>query len=270
MYKLIACDLDETLLRKDKTVSQENIDAIHAFEKAGGVFVCSTGRPFFTVEPTLKELGQWKKKGTYVISFNGGAITENEHDNILHYDGITFEQASALFERGKAFDVCQHVYTKDVVWAYKMNDGEVAYLEGRQPFTEFFDETIDFLKGQDIVKCLYENTDYAYLKSIAETLTDITNDMDVSYSSNRYLEFNKKGVNKGSGLKILADMLGIDIKDTIAIGDNFNDLPMIQAAGLGVGVANTVEDMKPLCPVITEKTCEEHAVAEVIYKYCLK
>ena len=60
--------------------------------------------------------------------------------------------------------------------------------------------------------------------------------MDVSYSSNRYIEFNHKGVNKGAGLKKLADLLRIDIQDTIAIGDNYNDLSMIKDAGLGVGV----------------------------------
>lgn len=60
--------------------------------------------------------------------------------------------------------------------------------------------------------------------------------MDVSYSSNRYIEFNHQGVNKGQGLKKLADILGVDIKETIVIGDNFNDLSMIKVAGLGVGV----------------------------------
>ena len=68
--------------------------------------------------------------------------------------------------------------------------------------------------------------------------------MDVSYSSNRYIEFNHQGVNKGQGLKKLAELLHVDIKDTIAIGDNFNDLSMIKVAGLGVGVQNTVEEMK--------------------------
>ncbi len=93
--------------------------------------------------------------------------------------------------------------------------------------------------------------------------------MDVSYSSNRYIEFNQKGVNKGSGLLTLAKLLGIRQEETIAIGDNFNDLSMILAAGLGVGVQNTVEDMKPLCDVITEATNNEGAVAEVIERYIL-
>ena len=68
-----------------------------------------------------------------------------------------------------------------------------------------------------------------------DDLKDITGDLDVSYSSNRYIEFNHQGVNKGQGLKKLADILGVDIKDTIAVGDNFNDLSMIKVAGLVLG-----------------------------------
>lgn len=270
MYKIIACDLDETLLRKDKTVSEEDIKAIHAFEEAGGLFVCATGRPFWTTVDTLKQLGQLGREGRYVISFNGGAITENKDNRLLHFAGITFEQASMLYERGMRYDVCMHVYTKDVVYAYNINQDELNYLDRRQAVTVIENKDLEFLRGTDIVKCLYENTNYDYLKSIAGEIEDLTKDMDVSYSSNRYLEFNKKGVNKGSGLAKLAEMLGVDMKDTIAVGDNFNDLPMIQAAGLGIGVANTVKDMKPLCDALTEATCEDNAISEVIYKYVLK
>lgn len=270
MYKIIASDLDETLIRRDRTVSPEDIAAIHEFEEAGGLFVCCTGRPFWTAANTLKELGQYGKEGRYVISFNGGAITENKGDRLLHFEGITYEQASELYRRGLKYDVCMHVYTKDVVYVYNINDGEKAYLNNRQDYTPLEATDLSFLRGTDIVKCLYENTDYEYLRSIASELEDITGDLDVSYSSNRYLEFNKKGVNKGEGLRRLAEMLGVDMKDTIAVGDNFNDLPMIRAAGLGVGVANTVADMKPMCDVITEATCEENAIAEVIHRFALK
>ncbi len=63
--------------------------------------------------------------------------------------------------------------------------------------------------------------------------------------------------------------LGVRHEETIAIGDNFNDLPIIRMAGLGVGVRNTAEDMKPMCDVITESTNDGHAVAEVIERYIL-
>ena len=182
---------------------------------------------------------------------------------------MQIKKAEALFKRGLPYDVCIHVYTKDTVYVYRLWQKEKDYLAGRMEVTEFFEPSIDFLKGQDIVKVLYVNTDYGYLRQIEEDLKDITGDMDVSYSSNRYIEFNQKGVNKGSGLLTLAKLLGIRQEETIAIGDNFNDLSMILAAGLGVGVQNTVEDMKPLCDVITEATNNEGAVAEVIERYIL-
>ena len=104
-------------------------------------------------------------------------------------------------------------------------------MQNRQEMIEVFDQNLDFLKGQEIVKVLYTNTDFEYLQSIDRDLKDITYDMDVSYSSNRYIEFNHKGVNKGAGLKKLANLLHIDIQDTIAIGDNYNDLPMLAEVG---------------------------------------
>jgi hydroxymethylpyrimidine pyrophosphatase-like HAD family hydrolase len=153
---------------------------------------------------------------------------------------------------------------------YNFVQSEKDYLTGRMEVTEIFDDNIDFLKGQEIVKALYMNTDRAYLEQIAEDFKDITQDVDVSYSSNRYIEFNHRGVNKGAGLISLAKLLGVKPEETIAIGDNYNDLSMIRAAGLGVGVQNTVEGMKKDCDYITDATCDESAVAEVIQKFVLR
>lgn len=269
MYKIIACDLDETLLGSDKKVPERNRAAIRRARELGVKFVPATGRGFRTVGGTLRELGLWDEEGEYVISFNGGAITENKDSRVLRLEGLTFDQAQALYRRGQDYDVCIHVYTRDTVYAYRIFPGERDYVAGRMEMTEIDEANLDFLKGQEIIKMLFVNTDYGYLRQIEEDLKDITGDMDVSYSSGRYIEFNRKGVNKGAGLLALARLLGAAPEETIAIGDNFNDLSMIRAAGLGVGVRNTAEDMKPLCDVITEADNNEGAVAEVIEKYIL-
>lgn len=269
MYRLIACDLDETLFQSDRTISQENLEAIRALDKAGVKFVPATGRGYNSVRDTLRELGLADKEQEYVISYNGGAITENKGERLLHFQGISFDLAQELYRRGLGYHVCIHVYTKEMVYAYRLWQEEIDYLANRMEIREIFDENLDFLKGQDIVKLLYVNTDYSYLKQIENDLKDITGDIDVSYSSNRYIEFNSRGVNKGSGLLSLAAMLGIRPEETIAIGDNFNDLSMIRAAGLGVGVRNTVEDMKPFCDYITKASNDESAVAEVIRTFVL-
>ena len=270
MYKLIACDMDETLLNtRDRKVSAKNVETIQKARQKGVKFVPATGRGYRSIQGTLNELGLIDLPNEYVISFNGGAITENQNNRLLHFDGISFELAEEFFKRGLNYDVCIHVYTLDTVYVYNFTDNEKAYLNGRMEVEEFFDKNIDFLKGQEIVKALYVNTNQDYLHQIAEDLKDITADVDVSYSSNRYIEFNHKGVNKGQGLLNLAKRLGIKQEETIALGDNFNDISMIEAAGLGVGVANCVEGIKPQCDYITTATCDEDAVAEVINKFVL-
>ena len=160
--------------------------------------------------------------------------------NFQNPTGVTtsLEKRKEIYNLAVKYDVVIHVYTRDAVYAYNLTEDEKRYVQNRQEMIEVFDQNLDFLKGQEIVKILYTNTDFEYLQSIDRDLKDITYDMDVSYSSNRYIEFNHKGVNKGAGLKKLANLLHIDIQDTIAIGDNYNDLSMIKDAGLGVGVQN--------------------------------
>lgn len=269
MYKIIACDLDETLIRQDRTISKEDKEAIKKAKELGVKFVPATGRGYNTVDGTLKELGLYEEEGQYVISYNGGAITENKENKLLHFEGIDFDLANELYKRGLNYNVCIHVYTKNMVYAYNYTQDEIDYLAGRMEVTEIFDHDIEFLRGQEIVKCLYMNTDYSYLNQIEEDLKEITKDIDVSYSSNRYIEFNHRGVNKGAGLESLAKVLGVDLKDTIAIGDNINDLSMIKAAGLGIGVGNVVESMKKDCDYVCQATCNQNAVAEVIEKFIL-
>ena len=270
MYKIVVCDLDETLLSEDRKVCLRNRQAIERARELGVKFVPATGRGYRTVEGTLDELGLLGKEKEYVISFNGGAITENKDNRLLHFEGITFAMADELYKRGLAYDVCIHVYTKEVVYVYNYVQKEKAYLDGRMEVTEIFEKNIDFLKGQEIVKVLYMNTDWSYLQEIEDGLRDITGNMDVSYSSNRYLEFNWKGVNKGNGLLRLAGLLGVKREETMAIGDHINDLSMIRAAGLGIGMQNAVEAVNEACGYITKATNNAGGVGEAIEKFILR
>ncbi len=268
MYKIIACDLDETLIGKGRAVSEENVEAIRRAKELGVRFVPATGRGFLTVEGTLKELGLYDQEDQYVISYNGGVITENKGNRKLSFNGMTYDMMHMLFERGKKYDVVIRLYTTEMVYAYNMTENERAFGGARATVKEFTGD-MDFLKDKELVKVVYAKPDYDYLHEVAADMSDIADLLDISYSSGRYLELNPKGVNKGYGLRKLADMLGVAIEDTIAIGDNYNDLPMIKAAGLGVGVANTVEAMKAECDVITDADYLHNAVAEVIRKYIL-
>jgi hydroxymethylpyrimidine pyrophosphatase-like HAD family hydrolase len=107
--------------------------------------------------------------------------------------------------------------------------------------------------------------------SIEPEMKDITYEhCIVSYSSNRYMEFNSLGVDKGNGLIDLAKLLNIDIKDTIAVGDNYNDMAMLKVAGLSVAAGNAVEDVKKVCDYTTKADNNEGVVAELIEKFILR
>lgn len=269
-YKLIACDLDETLLNDEHLVGAKNVAAIkRAREEYGVKFVPATGRGFMQIQPELKELQLYDLEGEYVISFNGGALTENKNNRIIEFKGLEFSKMKEIFEAGLNFDVCIHVYTPDNLYVFNLSESERQRIKN-QKLEAVYPEvnSVDFLKDTPISKILYQNVDVPYLMSLEEGLKPITDGhCAVSYSSNRYMEFNALGVDKGQGLIDLANKLGIAIEETIAVGDNYNDMAMLKVAGLSVAANNAVDDVKVACDYTTNANNNEGVVAELIEKF---
>lgn len=271
MYKLIACDLDETLLNDDTTICERNKKAVAQAIKRGAKFVLATGRGYNAVQKTLRDLNLNDKIGEYVISFNGACITENKNNRVLQMQGLSFKRVMELFQLGKQFDVCIHLYTKDKVYLYHADQDEINYMKLRHKFEIIDDQTdLDFLKKEDLPKVLFGKKDMSYLKQIAGKYRDNLKDLDVSYSSNKYIEFNHKNVNKGMGLKFLCQYLKIKPEETMALGDNWNDLSMIKYAGLGIGMKNTISGMEKECDVITDADYKNGGVGEAIERFVLE
>lgn len=269
-YKLIACDMDETLLNSDHMICQRNIDAIKRAKKEFGIkFVPTTGRGYASLERDLKLLDLYDKEGEYVISFNGGALTENKNNRLLEFNGMTFSKMKEIFEFGLKQDVCIIIYTIDKLYVYNLSESERERIEHeKRKCTIMKENTVDFLEYEPISKILYQNVDMSYLRTLESKMKIITDGFcSVSYSSNRYIEFNSIGVDKGRGLKDLAKILNIDIKETIAVGDNFNDMAMLKVAGLSVAANNAVDDVKKACDYTTNANNNEGVVAELIEKF---
>jgi len=269
-YKLIACDLDETLLNDDHVVPESNIYWIQKARKEKNVrFVPATGRGYMQIIPELTQLGLVNEPNEYVLSFNGGSLTENKDNRILQWEGLPFEKMKEIFEFGLKQDVCIHVYTNTTLYVYNLSDSERERLIHQKLEVTYPEEnTVDFLKDEMIAKILYQNIDVPYLMTLEPQMKHITEgSCAVSYSSNRYMEFNKIGVDKGVGLHNLADLLGIDISETIAVGDNYNDMAMLNAAALSIAAGNAVDDVKKACDYTTKADNNEGVVAELIRKF---
>ena len=271
MYKLILSDLDETLL-VNHHVPLENVDAIKKAKEMGVKFVPATGRAYNMVPEILKEIGTYQEENEYTICFNGALIMENNGDKVLNFKGIEFDQAKELFELSKTYDICVMIFTTEMCYLFNADPTEIERKTAQKaPFKVIDEFNMDFLENKKIAKLLYVRANMPLLKSIEQDLLEDIERIGVcaSYSSSRYLEFNALGIDKGFGLRWLANYLGIDETETIAIGDNYNDTEMIKAAHLGVAVTCAADDIKELAQYVTKNDYDAGAVKEVIEKFVL-
>lgn len=270
-YKIIACDMDETLLSSDASICRRNIEAIAKAKAQGVKFVPCTGRGFRSVEGVLKTLNLFDEAGQYVIGFNGASITENKGHRSLFWDPIPFDLADRIYRKSASYGLCMHIYTRDTVYISDVTPDEEDFLRGRMAYVPTAEKTLDFLRSkEEVCKLIIMNTDYSRLQEIHAEMMPLLDDITVSFSSNRYIEFMHKGVTKGVALLKLAAMLGVQPEETMAIGDNINDIEMLQAAGLSVGVHNLNPLIRQYCNVVTNATNNDGAVGEAIETFVLK
>ncbi|MEG0737402.1 MAG: HAD-IIB family hydrolase, partial [Longicatena sp.] len=195
-------------------------------------------------------------------------ICENKDFKKLTFHTLPFEKAKQLFTYGIEHGLCIQLFTDKDVYAYQINEDEKEWLFMFKSDAVVMEEnTIDFLENTPIMKILFQRADMEYLRNIAQDMMPITDGVSISFSSDRYLEMNRAGVDKGLGLRELAQHLGIPVEQTIAIGDNFNDIAMLKTAGLSVAVANAAQEIKDICDYVTTADHNEGGVAEVIEKF---
>lgn len=162
-----------------------------------------------------------------------------------------------------------YVHTAEIVYVYNLNeDEESRFAYQKNALTELEEPSIEFLRNTPIAKVIYQNVDVPYLRSFEDEMKPMTDDtVSLSYSSNRYMELNKIGVTKGNTMLALAESLGIKQEETIAVGDNYNDMSMLLVAGLSVAAGNAIQDIKDMCGYTCENDNNEGVLAEVIEKF---
>ena len=274
VYKMLVSDLDETLLNDDSTVHEANLAAIKQAVSAGFKFVPNTGRSFKSVQELLKTLGLYDQAGQYVISYNGAAIVENKDNQVLLTRGMDLALAEKIFKAGLVNETVDvHVYTVDTLFIYNISPTDKQYMAERGvPYELMATDDLAFLANeQPVMKVIFEHPDEAVREQIRDAVLAAVgaDQVEATFSSSRYVEFNKKGVDKGSASLLLGEKLGIARDEIIAAGDNNNDLKMLTAVGLGVSVANGIPAIKEAADVVTTKTNNEGAIAEILEKYVL-
>lgn len=273
MYKMIVCDLDETLMNDDGTLSEKNAAAIQAATKKGVYFVANSGRSYTSFQDNLAQMHLRDQPDQYSISYNGGLILENAGNRPIAVNAMPFELARAIFEVGAADpEAATHIYTQDQLFIYHSTADDSAYLTNRgaefTPVTSADFNQFKSLNVMKIIMALPTVEKRQAMRAAVEAVVDPAQ-LAVTFSSGRYVEFNQAGVDKGSAAVQLGQLLGIKPAEIIAAGDNSNDLPMLRAVGLPVSVANGIDDVKAAAKYVTEADNNHDAIAEIINKFVL-
>lgn len=265
--KLIVSDFDGTLITSDQKVLPEVQEAISRYVSDGGIFAVCTGRILASILPRVRALGL---RGL-VIACQGTVIADIQTGEYIRHGGLTPEQSSeicAAFEGQRQFvnAYCDDRFLTDI-------PADNPYLKIYEAVTGVKSEHVPTGLSQFILQnkiscqkvaslCTAEDRPalYKYMKD------NFAHKYDVTCSADVLVEVSPLGDTKGAALKFLAAHYGIDIAETVAVGDNLNDITMIEAAGVGVAVGNAVAELKAAADFVTV-TNNEGAVAQVIKKY---
>ena len=266
MYKLIALDMDGTLLTTDKKISKNNEEAIKAADATGVKIVLASGRPLNGLNRYLEELDLLKGED-YVLSFNGGLV-QNTRGKIVSKVSLRGSDLKKIYKVSKELNVNIHAYsTKDGLITPKTSECTEyeATINGININIRDFNEVDD---DEDIIKVMMIDPQEILDPVIEKLPGELYEKYSVFKSAPYFLEFTHKEVDKGLGLKRLGEYLGIMREEIIACGDAGNDLSMVKYAGLGVAMENATPEVKEAANFITTSN-DEDGIAKVIEKFIL-
>ena len=266
-YPLIVSDFDGTLVNSDGTIDERNKNAIIEYVNAGGAFAISTGRLPIGILPRARELGL---KGM-VSCCQGAIILDIESGKIICDGKLSFETTLSVVKKMEEMGLHIHIYDE---WDYysNMDDGALRYYENAvrvkaklvldKPLSQWIQEK--GFRSYKILAMVREEDN----ERICEVLSkENFAGCAITKSGDFLVEVVNAKYSKGTALAFLADYYNAPIEKTVAIGDQHNDLPMIERAGLGVAVQNADRSLKERADYICAYTNEEGAVAEIIKKF---
>ena len=281
MIKLIASDMDGTLLNNNHKIPKENVELIKFAKKHGIEFVVATGRAYYEALPALKV----ENISCDVISFNGGIIYD-KNGKIINITPMELKDLYYTIKILKSLDISYQLYTKNTIYTNSIETDITAYIDliranGEEPnekhlreeaknrlklghITEV--ENIELYINQEnnpAIKVIGISNDISKLKNATELLSGNT-DISVTSSGANNIEIMDKKATKGEALKIVCDIHNISLENTVAIGDNLNDQAMLEIVKYSIAMKNGNKLLKDHAKYITDKTNTEGGVADSV------
>lgn len=272
--KLIAIDLDGTLLDSKRNLSKENYQAIQDAKAAGIKVVLCTGRPLRSMNYLLDEL-HLKDEEDLAITYNGGLIQHTKSGDIVHEFTLDRKQCIDIYKLGQELNLPVNFIDLEYIYEPPYPEGvESIYNKGNTNIPK--DQALQFSKllMDEMPEPFTINK--VVMSRPGEELDAAIPRIDKSYyekyniykSQDNILEILPKNVDKGFAMRVVGEMLGLEKNEIMGIGDQENDKSLVENAGLGVAMGNAIEDVKTVADYIT-KTNDDHGVAHAIRKFAL-
>lgn len=265
--KLVAVDIDGTLLTSNRELTPDVYQAVQDAKAAGVKVVITTGRPIAGVKQLLEDLNL-REPGDYVITFNGGLVQDTASGQELVKETISYDDYLDLELLARKLGVHMHAITKDGIYTANRNIGKYTIHEATLVSMPVFYRTPEEMADKEIVKIMFIDEPEILDAAIAKIPEDYQKRFGLVKSQPFYLEVVNKAVSKGTAIRHLAGKLGIDMSETMAIGDEENDRAMLEVVAVPVVMANGNPDIKKLAKHITTSN-DESGVAYAIRNWVL-
>ena len=269
--KILFLDLDGTLLNSCREVSPGNRAALEKALSLGHRVVINTGRPLHSAIIQNERLG-FSQNGCYVVCFNGGVIYDAYRKQIIYRKGLSLSTAIPILELCNETGVHVQTYDMERVLVEPRWDDELIQKYCGRILMEYR-VVPDFRTSltEEPPKILaVSETNRPALDELQRELPERFPDVDCFFSARHLLEIVPKGIHKGSALERLCGILNIPVANSIAAGDEENDLTMLLAAGIGCAMANAVPTVKQAADYVTVHNNDEDGIAEIVEKFLLK
>lgn len=262
MYDLLAVDLDGTSLNSQGILSQRNVDALDRLRNAGVRVVFSSGRATRSIVPHARRVVP-ESPDEYLIAFNGARTTRMD-GTLVHAAHLTAEVARYILDYAERAGLLTITYDPDSVVAAPRSKAQLARLYQYASWTR-----LDLRIVEDFAATIIDGVPKIFIIGSPEELAAHWSSLRTgdgwrgTRSGETNIEVVAPGVDKGSALRMLGASLGIEPSAMAAVGDNINDIEMIETVGLGCAVANAHESVRARADHLLTSSCDEDAMVEL-------
>lgn len=259
---MLVLDLDGTLTNTQKEITPRTREVLIELQRKGVLLVLASGRPTYGIAPLADEL-QMDRFGGYILSYNGGEIIDWSNGTKLYENVLPDSVVPQLYAAATEHQVTILTYDEQYIVTEHPDDpyvGKEAFLNKMEvrPCRNFLQEV-----RLPLPKCLIVGDADRLIGIEAELSLALQGGISVYRSEPYFLELVPMGIDKAQSLAVLLQEKGLSREEMVAVGDGYNDLSMIEFAGMGVAMANAQEPVKKAADYVTLSNEEEGVVAVV-------